>query len=89
MTRRETRICNTLGMHLRSAASFVNLAAKFESQIRVAVVDMPAVDGKSILGLATLGAAEGSTIVITAEGPDEESAVQELAELVERGFDED
>ena len=47
------------------------------------------VDGKSILGLATLGAAEGSTLVITAEGHDEQDAIKQLVDLVERGFDED
>ncbi len=89
MTRGETRIRNKLGMHLRSAGSFVKLASSFESQIQVAVPDGPPVDGKSILGLATLGATEGSKLVITAEGPDEHDAVQKLVELVERGFDED
>lgn len=89
MTRGETRICNKLGMHLRSAGSFVRLASSFESEILVAVPDTPPVDGKSILGLATLGAAEGQTLVITAEGPDERDAVSQLINLVERGFDED
>jgi len=88
MTRGETRICNKLGMHLRSAGSFVQLASRFESRILVGVPDMPSVDGKSILGLATLGAAEGSTLVITADGPDEQDAVRQLVELVERGFGE-
>jgi phosphotransferase system HPr (HPr) family protein len=88
MTRGETRICNKLGMHLRSAGSFVRLASSFESQILVGVPGTSPVDGKSILGLATLGAAEGATLVITAEGPDERDAVSQLIELVERGFDE-
>lgn len=89
MTRGETQICNKLGMHLRSAGSFVRLASRFESQITVGLPDMPAVDGKSILGLATLGAAQGTTLIITAEGPDESDAVAQLVELVRRGFDED
>ncbi len=89
MTRRETKICNEKGMHLRSAGSFVHLASSFASEIRVGVPQMSPVDGKSILGLATLGAAEGSTLIISAEGPDERDAVEQLVDLVERGFDED
>ena len=89
MTRRETRVCNKLGMHLRSAGSFVQLASGFESQITVGLPEMPAVDGKSILGLATLGAARGVTLIITAEGSDERDAVTKLVDLVDRGFDED
>lgn len=89
MTRGETQICNKLGMHLRSAGSFVRLASGFESHITVGVPDGPPVDGKSILGLATLGAAQGAMLIITADGPDEADAIEQLVQLVERGFDED
>ena len=89
MTRGETRIRNQLGLHLRSAGSFVRLAARFQSRIQVAVPDLPPVDGKSILGLATLGAVQGTPLVVTAEGPDETAAVRELVALVERAFDEE
>lgn len=88
MTRRETVIRNEIGLHLRSASSFVRLAAKFRSKIQVATPDVGAVDGKSILGLVTLGAALGTPLVITADGPDEEDAVRALIELVENRFGE-
>jgi phosphocarrier protein len=45
-------------------------------------------DGKSIMGLLLLAAGQGSTIVISAEGSDEQPAVAALCALVERGFDE-
>ena len=45
-------------------------------------------DGKSILGLLLLAASQGSAIVITAEGPDEEQAVAALCRLVAEGFGE-
>ena len=45
-------------------------------------------DGKSIMGLLLLGAAQGSAIPITADGPDEQAALAALAALVERGFEE-
>ena len=89
MTRGETRIRNQKGLHLRSAGIFVQRAAQFTSHILVGLPDQPAVDGKSILGLATLGAARGTPIIITAEGPDEALAVRELVQLVENGFHED
>ena len=46
-------------------------------------------DGKSIMGILLLAAARGVSITITAEGPDEQAAVDALAQLVESGFGED
>jgi phosphotransferase system HPr (HPr) family protein len=45
-------------------------------------------DGKSIMGLLLLGAAQGSVITISANGPDENEAIAALCALVARGFDE-
>ena len=45
-------------------------------------------EGKSIMGLLLLAAARGTLITITADGPDEDRAVAELAELVSAGFGE-
>ena len=89
MTRGQTRIRNELGLHLRSASNFVRLASKFQAKILVATPEVGAVDGKSILGLATLGAAQGTELVITAEGPDEAEAVRALVELIELRFHEE
>ncbi len=88
MTRREVTIRNELGMHLRSAGAFVRIAAKFKAQIRVATPEVGAVDGKSILGLVTLGASRGCALFITADGPDEVEAADALAALVNDGFGE-
>lgn len=81
-------VVNRLGLHARAAARFVHLAAKFESRVRVSRGSRT-VDGKSIMGILLLAAAHGSTIGILAEGPDAETAVVALAELVESGFGED
>jgi phosphotransferase system HPr (HPr) family protein len=89
MTRVETHIQNALGLHLRSASSFVRLASSFQATILVSTPEVAPVDGKSILGLATLGAVRGTPLIITAEGPDESEAVQALQELVEKGFHEE
>jgi phosphocarrier protein HPr len=78
---------NPLGMHARAAARFVHAASAFESSVRVARGSRE-MDGKSIMGLLLLAAAQGSQLMITAAGPDERAAVVALCALVERGFDE-
>lgn len=83
----EVRIVNPLGLHARPAAEFVKLAARFEAEITV-TKDGMAVNGKSIMGVMTLAAECGSTLVIRAEGADAESAVGALVALVQRGFGE-
>lgn len=80
-------ITNPLGLHARAAARFVHAAGAFQSRIRVAKGDRE-MDGKSIMGLLLLAAAQGTEITITADGVDERDAVAALRSLVERGFDE-
>ncbi len=87
IARQEKRIRNRAGMHARAAVKFVQLAAHFKSEIRV-IKDGASVNGKSIMGLLTLVAALGFSIVIEAEGPDAEAAVTALGELVDNGFGE-
>lgn len=79
---------NTLGMHARAAARFVHAATQFQSQVRVARGGR-VIDGKSIMGILLLAAARGSTLVISAEGPDETEAVASLCRLVESGLGEE
>lgn len=81
-------IRNQLGLHARAAARFVHLAARYQSQIRVRRDDRT-MDGKSIMGILLLSAAWGTTITISADGPDEIDAVESLAALVASGFGED
>ena len=87
VARQERKIRNRAGMHARAAVKFVQLAAHFKPEIRV-VKDGNSVNGKSIMGLLTLVAALGLSIVIEAEGPDAEDAVAALAALVDNGFGE-
>jgi phosphocarrier protein len=88
MISRAVTIVNRLGMHARAAAKFVHLASRFDSRIRVAR-DGREMDGKSVMGLLLLAAAQGSAITISADGRDEIEAVTALAALVQRGFEED
>ena len=83
----EIAIANALGLHARAAAKFVHTAGRFSSRILVARGQRE-VDGKSIMGLLLLAAAQGSAIRISADGADEEEALAALCELVTRRFDE-
>ena len=85
---RRVRIPNQLGLHARPAAEFVKLAARFQSEVELSKEGL-SVNGKSIMGVLMLAAEQGSELVIRCEGPDAPDAVQELAELVLRGFSED
>ena len=87
MTSRSVTVVNQLGLHARAAARFVHLATRFESQITVGR-DSKVMDGKSIMGILLLAASRGTTITVTADGPDEATAVDALVELVESGFGE-
>jgi len=88
MVHREFTIQNKLGIHARPAAQFVKTANKFASEIRVEK-DGEEVDGKSIMGLMMLAAGHGSVIQVAAEGEDAESALDAIADLIERRFEEE
>ncbi len=81
-------ICNTRGLHARASAKFVKLASTFDAEVHV-TRDGVTVNALSIMGLLMLGAGNGCTIDISAEGAEAEAAVAGLAELVARKFDED
>jgi len=81
-------ILNRLGMHARPAMAFVDTAATFISDIRVAKGSQQ-VDGKSIMQLMMLAATQGTQLQITAEGDDAQEAVNALKALIERKFDEE
>jgi phosphocarrier protein HPr len=87
MTACTVTIVNPLGLHARAAARFVHLAGRFTSAIRVARGSRE-MDGKSIMGLLLLSAAQGTTITISTDGADEAEAMTALCDLVRRGFDE-
>jgi phosphocarrier protein len=88
MISESVRVVNQLGMHARAAAKFVHLAARYEARVRVSR-ETREMDGKSIMGILLLAAAQGSTITISADGSDEHDAVRALVALVQSGFGED
>ncbi len=81
----ELLIRNQLGLHARACALFVKTASKFKSEVMVAR-DGEVVNGKSIMGVMMLAAEAGSTIVVKAQGADEQEALIAIRELVDGKF---
>lgn len=81
-------ILNRLGMHARPSAQFVKVSSRFKSEIWVEK-DGEQVNGKSIMGLMMLAAGQGSRLRVTAEGPDAQTALQDIETLVQSRFDEE
>ncbi len=86
---RRTKIINTNGLHARPATRFAEEANKFNSEIFVRTESKEEVNGKSIIDLLTLGAKKGTEIYITADGDDNEKALDVLEGLVNDRFNED
>jgi len=80
-------IGNKLGLHARPAAVFVQTANRFEASVEVQKDDLK-VDGKSIMGIMTLAAEMGSSIIVRAAGQDAAVAMEALAQLIESNFGE-
>ena len=87
MTEQEVTIRNRTGLHTRPAATLVKLAAKFKSEFTI-IKDGMEINGKSIIGVMTLAAEQGSTMVVQFSGEDEQAALEAVVGLFERGFDE-
>ncbi|MBS1538281.1 MAG: HPr family phosphocarrier protein [Bacteroidetes bacterium] len=80
-------VLNRAGLHTRPAAMLVKLAAKFKSDIYLNR-DGYDINAKSIIGVMTLAAEQGSELILTTEGTDEQDAMTELKALFESGFGE-
>lgn len=87
MRREDVAVVNRLGLHARAAARFVQAASRYRAAVRVSN-GSATMDGKSILGLLLLAAAQGTRLSIETEGADEDAALAELVALVARGFEE-
>ncbi len=87
MITREVTINNQVGLHARPATFFIQKANEFKSVIWVEK-DERRVNAKSLLGVLSLGIVKGTTISIIAEGVDEAQAVETLADLIDREFEE-
>ena len=80
-------VTNRRGLHARAAAKFVTLSERFGASVDV-VRDDQVVSSRSIMGLMMLGAGQGATLELRAEGWDAKEALDALAGLIEAGFNE-
>lgn len=78
-------IKNASGLHARPAGMFVKKAAEFKSTVEVVAKDKT-VNAKSIMGIMSLGLAQGEELKLVVNGEDEEVALAAMVELVESGF---
>lgn len=76
---------NEQGLHARPAELMARLARQFQSHIEL-IRDDRRVEASSIMDLLTLGAVQGTRLIVAAEGDDAEQAVDALARLVQSGF---
>jgi phosphocarrier protein HPr len=88
MAVRTARISDPVGLHLRAASRIVQVAKRFESEIRIAYGGVE-INAKSILGLASLVARHLAPVEISAEGPDESEALDALVTLIEHELAEE
>ena len=87
MTKKELLIENRLGLHARAAAQIVKTAMGFSAKVLL-TKDGVEVDGKSIMGIMMMAAAKGATVLVSAEGADEEQAIQGMERLFKDKFGE-
>jgi len=80
-------LTNKMGLHARPSTQIAQVAGRFDADIAI-TKDGLAVDAKSVLELLMLAAECGSELVVTANGDDAESAVEELVTLIEGRFGE-
>lgn len=87
MIKREVTITNNIGLHARPATFFIQKANTFKSSIWIEKDDRK-VNAKSLLGVLSLGIAQGMSITIVADGSDENVAVDGLITLIQTGLSE-
>lgn len=83
ISRKEVRVANPCGLHIRPAYLFARLAARYEASIEI-IKDGQSVNGKSVLEILMLAATRGTLLTIVARGRDAEQAVESLAPVIER-----
>lgn len=88
MKKAEVQIVNKLGLHARPSAALTQLATRFAAEVWL-TKGARRVNGKSIMGVMMLAAAKGATLVVEADGADEDQALAAIVDLIAGGFGED
>ena len=87
MIEKEVTIKNPAGMHTRPASAIVKIAAKYKADFFISKNDFE-VNGKSIIGVMTLAAEQGSKLLLKFIGEDEIELAKEMIDFFEKGFNE-
>jgi len=87
MVSKEIVVSNQVGLHARPATFFIQKANEFTSSIWISK-DERKVNAKSLLGVLSLGITRGTTVTLTADGSDEDAAIEALISLVASNFAE-
>ncbi len=87
MIEREVIIRNRSGLHTRPAATLVKTAAKFQAELFI-TKDGFEINGKSIIGVMTLAAEQGSSLMLRFEGLEEQEMAEAIVQLFNEGFGE-
>jgi phosphocarrier protein len=87
MVEKQLTIINKLGLHARATAKLIGVTSNFSSRIQL-IRDGRAVDGKSIMSVMMLAAAQGTTLTVTTEGEDEVEAIAAIENLINDCFGE-
>ena len=85
---RELLIINKRGLHARASAKFVQTVERFNAEVWV-TRGGETVGGTSIMGLMMLSAGPGTSIVVSAIGPEAQAAIDAISELVAGKFNEE
>ena len=88
MLEQELMVCNRRGRHARATAKLVQVLSAFRSNATL-VAKGREVNAKSIMGVMLLAAAQGTPVTVRVDGEDEAAALEAVAALFERRFDED
>ena len=88
MVQKNTIVKNRAGLHARPAALIVQTASQFDSIIYLEK-GTEKINAKSIMGILTMGAGYNTEVIISAEGPDEQGALDAMFSLFESRFEED
>lgn len=84
MQQQTITLTNKLGLHARPAAAFVQQANRFQAAVTVRVGEKEA-NAKSILSILALGARQGDSVTLVADGPDEKEALAQLTAFLAAG----
>lgn len=87
MIEKTVTIVNKAGMHTRPASALVKIASKYRAEFFIEKNGFQ-INGKSIIGVMTLAAEQGSQVTLQFDGPDEDKASAEVIKFFEDGFGE-